>query len=187
MFDFASKFATGLTYQEFLQKHGTPEHQQRWQGVFDLVRLTPAQRDLLAGFEREIQVLVLAGTWCGDCVNQCPIFEHFAQAAPVLKIRYFDRDENSDLGAELSICGAARVPSLIFLNEDGQPCGRYGDRTLAKYRQMARDQIGSACASGVAGAEGELLHQVTQEWLDEFERIHWMVRTSARLRQKHGD
>ena len=26
-----------------------------------------------------------------------------------------------------------------------------------------------------------------QEWLDEFERIQLMLRTSGRLRQKHGD
>ncbi len=37
-------------------------------------------------------VLVLAGAWCGDCINQCPIHEHFAAVAPVIQLRYLDRD-----------------------------------------------------------------------------------------------
>jgi hypothetical protein len=28
---------------------------------------------------------------------------------------------------------------------------------------------------------------VTQDWLDIFERVQWMLRLSPRLREKHGD
>ena len=35
--------------------------------------------------------------------------------------------------------------------------------------------------------EQNLLDAVTQDWLDEFERAQLILRTSARLRQKHGD
>ena len=187
MFDFAAKFEQGLTYADFLARYGTDEHKRRWGAVFEQVRLTTAQRQLLSGFTRETKILVLAGTWCGDCVNQCPIFTHFEAAAPALKIRYFDRDANADLGQELSTCGAARVPIVLFLSEDDFPCGRYGDRTLSKYRRMAADQLGAACPTGIVPQDRPLLEAVTQEWLDEFERIQLMLRTSSRLRQKHGD
>ena len=29
--------------------------------------------------------------------------------------------------------------------------------------------------------------QVTQDWLNEFDRVQWLLRLSPRLRQKHGD
>ena len=32
-----------------------------------------------------------------------------------------------------------------------------------------------------------LLVQVTQDWLNEFERVQWLLRLSPRLRQRHGD
>jgi hypothetical protein len=32
-----------------------------------------------------------------------------------------------------------------------------------------------------------LINAVTQEWLDVFERAQLILRTSARLREKHGD
>ncbi|MCI0378548.1 MAG: hypothetical protein L0215_13145 [Gemmataceae bacterium] len=32
-----------------------------------------------------------------------------------------------------------------------------------------------------------LLVQVAQDWLDEFERVQWLLRLSPRLRAMHGD
>jgi hypothetical protein len=187
MFNFAAKFSAGLKYADFLAKYGSDEHRRRWAAVQERVQLTPAQRELLGGFVREMKVLCLAGAWCGDCVNQCPIFQRFAQASPKLDIRYFDRDVHADLQTELTLCGGNRVPVLVFLSEDDQFLGMYGDRTLAKYRQMAVDQLGPSCPSGIAPPSQDLLDAVTQDWLDEFQRVQLMLRLSSRLRQKYGD
>jgi thiol-disulfide isomerase/thioredoxin len=185
--DFAAKFAAGLPYREFLDKYGSDEHRRRWAEFHGQVRLSDAQKELLRSFKREMQVIVLAGTWCGDCVNQCPILDHFAAETDKIQIRYVDRDADPELTAELSVCGGHRVPAVVFLNEEGQHCGRYGDRTLAKYRQIAGDQFGSACPTGLIAPAMSLTESVVQDWLDEFERIQLLLRTSPRLRQKHGD
>ena len=185
--DFAAKFEAGLDYSTFLAQFGTDEQRSRWDAVHQQVKLSDAQRELLSGFVREMKVLVTAGAWCGDCVNQCPIFDYFAAVSPKIQIRFFDRDAHQDLSSELSICGGARVPSLVFVSEDGFVCGRAGDRTLAKYRDMAANQLGAACPSGIGGADQTLLDQVTQDWLNEFERIQLMLRLSGRLRTLHGD
>jgi thiol-disulfide isomerase/thioredoxin len=186
--DFAAKFESGLCYSDFLTKHGTDDQQQRWAAVHVQVNLTTAQTDVLSGFVRQMKVLVVAGAWCGDCVNQCPIFDHIVAASNgKIDLRFFDRDEHSDLADALSTCGAPRVPSALFLSEDDFVCGRYGDRTLAKYRNMAETQLGAACPSGIGGADQSLLDQVTREWLNEFERIQLMLRLSGRLRKLHND
>jgi len=187
MLDYGAKFETGLAYHAFLAKFGTEEQRRRWEVVHEQVELTAAQRELLTGFRRDMKVLCLAGAWCGDCVNQCPIFEHFAIVAPRIQIRYFDRDTHPDLGAELSVCGGARVPVVLFLSEDNQQVGWYGDRTLSKYRKMVADEFGAACPTGLVREADSLLAAVTQDWLDEFERIQLILRTSARLRKLHGD
>lgn len=188
LMDFAAEFENGLTYADFLTKYGTDEQRQRWEAVHAQVTLTSAQQSLLSGFVRQMKVLVVAGTWCGDCVNQCPIFDHFAGTAQGrIDLRFFDRDDHSDLADALSVCGAPRVPSVLFLSEDNYVCGRYGDRTLSKYRNMAETQLGAACPTGIGGADQSLLDQVTQEWLNEFERIQLMLRLSGRLRKLHND
>lgn len=185
--NFFEKYQAGLSYHDFLARHGSEEHRRRWADLHGRVALTEPQQTLLQGFRRQMPVLCLAGAWCGDCVNQCPIFEHFAAATPTIQVRYFDRDTNPDLAAALQICGGARVPMVVFLSEDGFEVGRYGDRTLAKYRQMAADNMGPACPTGIVPPGAGLLGAVTQDWLNEFERAQLMLRLSSRLRQKHGD
>jgi len=181
-----SQFESALGYGDFLAKYGTPEQQRRWQDFHASVQLTDAQQQLLGSFTREMNVLVFAGAWCGDCVNQCPIFDHFAAANDCVRVRFLDRDDSGPLMQKFTTCGGARVPSVVFLAEDGEICGRYGDRTLAKYRSMMSSLSGAACPTGL-GHDQSLTEQVIQEWLDEFERIQWMLRTSSRLREKHGD
>ncbi|QDT54920.1 hypothetical protein Pan44_29600 [Caulifigura coniformis] len=185
-YDFGAKFDSGLTYTAFLDRHATPEQRRRWDDTFAAMELSAEQTSLLESFTREMKVVVLAGAWCGDCINQCPAFERFAKATDKIQVRYFDRDADADVAAELHTCGAARVPCVVFLSEDGQFCGRYGDRTLSKYRKMMSNIGGAACPTGLLTAEDER-NSVVQEWLNEFERIHAMLRTSSRLRQKHGD
>jgi thiol-disulfide isomerase/thioredoxin len=180
-------FQTALPYDDFLAKYGSDDHRRRWADFFARVKLTDAQRELLASFKREMNVLVLAGAWCGDCIQQCPIFEHFAAAAPVLKTRYVDRDADLELKSSLSIMGGARVPMVVFFSEEGNEAARFGDRTISKYRQLAKDQLGGTCPTGLVAPPADLIAAVTQDWLDIFERVHHMSRLSPRLREKHGD
>ena len=185
MVDFASKFAAGSPYKAFLDRHGSPQDRRRWGEVEEQFRLTASQRDLLATFVREMNVLCLAGAWCGDCVGQGPILEHFARSCPKIHLRFTDRDADAELSAELRICGGGRVPVVVFLSEDFAECGRYGDRTLSRYRAMGEEQPGAACSTGIASPDA--LTQAADDWLREFERIQLMLRLSPRLRERHGD
>jgi len=181
------RFSAALPMDHFLSKYGTPAHRARWQEVFDAVRLNNDQKQLLGAFKREMNVMVLAGTWCGDCSGQCPIFDRFAEAAPVIKVRYLDNAEHADVQQELSINGGKRVPVAVFFSEDGYEVLRYGERPLSKYRQMIRDTASASCPTGIGASSDPLLVHVTQDWLNEFERVQWLLRLSARLRQNHGD
>jgi thiol-disulfide isomerase/thioredoxin len=181
------KFAQALPYADFLSRYANEGQKQRWAQVYQQVTLTPGQRELLASFRRTMNVLCLAGAWCGDCINQCPIFQHFASAVPVIEVRYLDRDDHPELQRELQINGGNRVPVEIFFSEDGFEVARYGERTLSKYREMARAQVGALCPTGITIPGDTLLAQVTQDWLNEFERVQLLLRLSPRLRQRHED
>jgi hypothetical protein len=187
MLDYAKKFEEGLQYHDFLAKYGTAEQRRRWESVHEQVALTDAQRELLSSFTREMKVLCLAGAWCGDCVNQCPIFSHFEITAPKILVRYFDRDANPDLAERLAIFGGARVPAVLFLSEDNYQVGFYGDRTISKYRKLVADEFGQFCPTGLVPEAQSLLASVTQDWLNEFERVQLILRTSGRLRKLHND
>jgi hypothetical protein len=187
MIDWKATYEAGLGYAEFLEKHGSPEHRRRWSDLHAAVRLTDDLRELFGRFTRSMHVACLSGAWCGDCVYQCPIFNHFERATNRIEVRFFDRDAHPRLAEELKMCGGSRVPAVVFLSEDFQEVGRYGDRTLARYRQMMAQLFGPSCSSGLVLPDGDDLAAVVQDWADEFERIQWLLRISPRLRQMHGD
>ncbi len=204
--DWREHYEQGLPYTEFLARYGTDEHRRRWQRMYDQVRLPAAQREMLAGFPRQMHLLCLAGTWCGDCVRDGAILQRIAEAAPRLGLRFLDRDENLEVARQLAINEGLRVPIVVFLSEDFVECARYGERTLATYRKMAVEQLGGRAGGDgletpvIAGRSGpgpviagapsrpeEYYAAVVQDWMDEIERVQLLLRLSPRLRDKHGD
>lgn len=185
--DWKSWFEKALTYDEFIAKNANETERRRWQSVYERVRLTEEQESLLKSFVREMNVLVLGATWCGDCVNQCPIFRRFEEANDRIKVRFLERDQVPELRDALKINGGTRIPVVVFLSEDFFECARYGERVLSMYRQLAYSQLQTGRPTEIAASGDELLARTTAEWLHEFERIHWMLRLSPRLREKHGD
>jgi hypothetical protein len=284
-FDFQNVFQRALPYAPFLEQYATPEQRTRWAAVYDAALLSTEQCDLLAAFRRRMNVLCLAGPWCGDCVNACPMFQRIAQCAPLIDLRFINRAQNFDpdvppslaplkihtendpddirsrpigkilvkwgiltpervdkavlmqeeqkaaglnvrigdvmtgmglisaeqrdralaaqsgygsfadwdvaVARELSICGAPRVPMLVFLSEDWFECERYGERTLATYRAKAAKQLanteGATCPTGLFTPSQNIMAVNLAEWLTHFERVQWMLLTSPRLMQKHGE
>lgn len=181
-------FNQSLTYDEFLNRHASPEQRSRWGAIHDRVVLSDDQRRLLGGFTRLMPTICLAGAWCGDCVNQCPILDHLARASGgTIALRLLDRDAIPEVADALSINGGRRVPVVLILSEDHFEVSRMGDRTLSAYRRKAAEHLGASCPTGLVPPDEEAMRTVTQEWLDQFERAHLLLRLSARLREKHGD
>ena len=185
--ELSSFYDNALPYVRYVAS-GTAEQQRRWLQVFEATSLNPAQSALVAGFVREMKVLVVSGIWCGDCVQQCPLLERIAMANPAkVAVRFVDRDEQKALSSKFRINGGDRVPVALFLAEDYEHCATFGDRTLNRYRALAVRQLGAACPTGILAPEAGELAATIQDWLDEFERVQIMLRLSGRLRQKHGD
>jgi hypothetical protein len=172
-------FSAALPYDAFLTRFGTPTDKAAWDRVYAAVVLTSDQKALLATFVRPIQVKVLAEAGCVDCVRQCPVFVRLAEAAPVLTVRYLDRDAHPEVQEELRINGGNRLPVVVFYSEDGFEVARYGERPLSTYRRMLAADL------GVAPPVGDPLAAATQDWLDEFERVQCLLRLSSRLKRLH--
>src|SRR5690606_17451052 len=100
---------------------------------------------------------------------------------------FLDRDADRTVADALRINGGHRVPTVVFLSEDFLEVARFGDRTLSRYRKIAAEQLGPSCPTGLVPPADEELATVTSEWVDQFERVHLLLRLSARLREKHGD
>jgi|TARA_B100001964_G_C14102491_1_gene540000 hypothetical protein len=175
----------GSTYEEYLAS--ASNWAEPWRKVGDQVQLTEAQKGILSNFVRKMNVLVISGVWCGDCSAQGPMLAAIAEASPAIDLHWLDRDEAIELSEQTKINAGNRVPIVIFMAEDYEFVSMFGDRTLSRYRSIAKKQIGSACdIPGIAIPQDEF-NATLQEWLNEFERVQLLLRLSTRLRQKHGD
>ena len=178
-------FDAGLGWEQYLATD--PERAPKWLDIYQQVSLTQDQRSLIEGFVREIRMLCVSGIWCGDCVQQGPLIQRIAEASPRIDLRWVDRDEHPELAEQIKVNAGLRVPMVLFMAEDCELVSLYGDRTLTRYRAMAQKQFGAACALPGAPVPDDELHATMQDWLDEVERVHLLLRVSGRLRQKHGD
>jgi hypothetical protein len=73
------------------------------------------------------------------------------------------------------------------MTEDFFECSRFGDRTLASYRALARRMHEGPGAAGPATWDPGERAATTAEWVAECERVQLMMRLSPYLRERHGD
>lgn len=190
-----TKFNAGKPYDAYIAS-GTPDQKAKWTAFHQRVTLTPTQREVVGSFSRRINVLVISGLWCGDCAQQCPMFDHLAKVkpaapgdptAPGVDLRFLDRDEHIDLAEQVRICGGTRVPTVLFLNEDFEFLAIAGDKSLSRLRAIAARSLGAACAVPGAPVPPDEIAATLQDWANDLERAHLTARLSPRLRQRHQD
>ncbi len=187
-----AKFEAGLNIEQFV-KSGEPEgHHHQWIQRWEMLALDEAQTTLAQSFTREMHIITLTGTWCGDCALQGAALARIASTNPdKIKLRFLPRDPHAEMLMRLKINGGFRVPVTFFCAEDFEPVSVFGDRSLSRYRAMAEKVIagsGRTCAPRTStGLPNDPVRAVLQEMLNEIERTHLVLRTSARLRQKHND
>jgi hypothetical protein len=184
------EFEKGLAFDEFVGR-AEPEHQPQWRERYAQLELTPQQNVLVKSFTREMNILCLTGPWCGDCALQGAALARIGAANPEkVHLRFIPRaDEHAELITRNMINAGFRVPLTWLMAEDFEPCARFGDRTLSRYRSMAR-KVQPPFPDGsivLAPPPADPVREVLREVLDEVERVQLMLRLSARLRQKHGD
>lgn len=183
---FGELFAKGLKYRDYVLS-GSAEQIKRWESFEKLIEASAAQQQVLGTFIRKMHVVVLSGTWCGDCARQGPMLHVIEKAAPTIECRFFDNKSHPELQEELRINGAERVPVVVLLSEDFFEVLRFGDRHLSVYRRKALLELGPACDSGLTAPSSSELATEFQEWLDCFERAQLLLRLAPALRRRHAD
>jgi len=183
------KFSEALDYSAFVARGRPQGHHVQWEERYGQLALDESQRRVVERFTREMNVLCLTGTWCGDCALQGSAMQRVADANPQkIHVRFLMRDDsNAEMIVANQINGGFRVPFTFFCAEDFEPVSRFGDRTLSRYRSMARKQLPEGAVTIVQPQPADPVRAVLNEVLDEFERVHLLLRTSTRLRAKYGD
>ncbi len=164
-----------------------PNQAERWRERAERTpELTEEQLGLLRGYDRELNVLVYAGAWCGDCARTGPMLKKIADACgEKATVKVIARAASEELQDELRILGALRVPVVVFLSEDFFEVGREGDRTLSVYRAKAAREVGREFDAGILTPKA--ISAEFDEWVDIFEKTMIMLRLAPFYRKRYND
>jgi len=172
----ADKFRQAMDYAAFVAT-GEPEgHDAAWRQRYEQCALSPEQAELAASFTEPMRVLCLTGTWCGDCALQGSAMQRIAEASPAIELRFLNRNDHADLQVKAPINAGFRVPITWFMSAEFEPASRFGDRTLSRYRSMARKALGDEAV--LAPPPTDPVRAVLREVLDEFERVALLLQMS---------
>ena len=184
-----AKFEQALSYEAFV-KLGEPEgHRPPWDQRYGQLTLTDDQDQLVKSFSRTMHVLCMSGTWCGDCALQGAAMQRIAEANQAsIRLRYLLRcEQHADLAIKAPINKGFRVPITWFMADDFEPIAWFGDRTLSRYRSIARKTLSGEQTAALPEPPDDPVREVLGEMMDEFERVHLLLRLSPRMRAKHDD
>ncbi|MBD3205007.1 hypothetical protein GF319_01535 [Candidatus Bathyarchaeota archaeon] len=173
-------------YDEYLAGHEESLTERWYETIERLPELETEQLERLQGYNRELNIFMYAGVWCGDCSRQGPMLKKIKDAIGLdANLRVIDRESSEELQDELRILGALRVPVVVFLSEDFWEVGRFGDRMLTVYRAKAARQLGREFDAGILTPRA--LTNEMAEWVYIVERMLIMLRLSPPLRRKYND
>jgi len=178
-----------LPFDQFRELAETRGERGPWDQRYAALAPDAAQARRAEAFQRPMPVLCLTGTWCGDCALQGAALQRVAEASPgTIEPRFLQREEaHAELVASVQLNEGFRVPITFFFAEDFAPVSIFGDRTLSRYRSMARKALPETWDELLPPPPEDPLKAVLDEVFDEVERVQLLLRLSGRLRERHGD
>ena len=108
---------------------------------FEDTRISESDReyfDRLAGRlpKGSVSILALSESWCGDCVENLPVFAKVAHEYPFLELLIVPRDTNLDIMDRYLTEGKRTIPTFVFFDESGEEFGRFIERPPGAHKFM---------------------------------------------------
>ena len=102
------------------------------------IRITSAEFQKLREFTQKRHFLVLAESWCKDCLMNIPIIAKIAEACVDVSLRIFPRSEFPELTNYFSQLGYSKVPLCWIVDESFNYCGHWMERPKSANRLIEK-------------------------------------------------
>lgn len=98
---------------------------KRWDKT---VKVSETLQEKIKNYTKEISLLVLTESWCGDAAHIIPVINKVAELNPKIKLELVLRDENEALMDNFLTNGRKSIPKLIAFNKDTEVDFTFGPR-----------------------------------------------------------
>ena len=106
-------FEQAADYDAYLAQ-SEADKAQRWRDMApNIPPLTDQQQQRLTGHNRQLNVLVYSGVWCGDCVRQGPMFQQIADACAAALLANATQPPVLADGCAAALLALAALPPVL--------------------------------------------------------------------------
>lgn len=154
--DLQAIYQSGKTWDQIVSESG--HHGDRMVAIYDTLCLSESDFAFLRGISRDVHILGISESWCGDCIRQLPIMARMCAVNPHLQLRIIDRDNHLDVMERYLFNGAQAIPVFVFFNKNFIEVGNWKARP-----RPCQDII----ARGKAAGKLAQAKQEVARWMDE--------------------
>lgn len=86
--------------------------------------------------EGSVTILAISESWCGDCVENVPVFAKVEAEFPFIDLAIVPRDQNLDIMDQFLTDGKRTIPVFVFFDESGEEFGRFIERPPGAHKFM---------------------------------------------------
>ncbi len=138
LIDWKAVFESGQSYQDWLAVADTDGQRAKMEELRERLVLTPGQGGYLAALDREVNVIAIAESWCGDVHRHVPALEKLSDLSPRIRTRYLTRVQHPDVFARFLTNGGEAIPKFIFLSDQFVETGNWGPMPAECRRIISR-------------------------------------------------
>ena len=134
-------YETGLTFEEFIRE-GTTDEKDRMALYYQKSENKFEKNELQIDNKNQINLLVVAATWCWDTQTNVPILAKIAENSPNISMKIFNKDKYPFLINRIN--GGEKVPQVLVFTKDFYYLDRWVERTTKGYQLYGqlREQLG---------------------------------------------
>ncbi|WP_455464884.1 thioredoxin family protein [Candidatus Hodarchaeum mangrovi] len=134
-------YETGLTFEEFVRE-GTTDEKDRMMLYYRKSERKFEKHELQIDNKNQINLLVVAATWCWDTQTNIPILAKIAENSPNISMKIFNKNKYPFLITQVN--GGEKVPQVLVFTKDFYYIDRWVERTTKAYQLYGqlREELG---------------------------------------------
>jgi hypothetical protein len=133
------QFQKGMTAKEYRSQ--MTQKRERFEENERTVSLVSDDVQFFAQLPYSLYVIVLTEDWCEPAIANIPVLTRLAAESAKLELRFFLRDQNSDLMNRYLKDGVlSTIPAFVFFDQEFREIGRWYE-TPAKIKEMTNKLI----------------------------------------------
>ena len=138
-------FESGLDFTAWLNLAEAQPNEDRMRAIYDETTIDETTRSALAAIDREVNVIAIAESWCGDVVRHTPVLMRLAEVNPLIRVRFVAREQHPDFFVRFLTNGGEAIPKFVVCAANFNEVGSWGPMSSTPRLMIAK---GKACGDG---------------------------------------